>query len=120
MTEAERIKELEERLKFYETNGSARLFYSLNKKMNEMAEMLNRHNLTNIDISAGSDKTFDRLKIVWQDAASIANAVEALGRIAGITNNEKEDTGKPIYRAKQITPESIADSIGELAGKRTQ
>ena len=36
-----RIKELEERLKLYEQNGAAKMYYSLNKKMNEIADLLN-------------------------------------------------------------------------------
>lgn len=118
MTDEQRIKELEARLKNYETNGSARLFYALNKKMNEMADMLNRHNLTNLDLAQNTDKTFERLKIVWQDAANIAAAVKALGDTAGITNDEGLDTNKPIYK-RPATPESMADSIGELAGQKT-
>lgn len=119
MTEQERIKELEHRLKQYETNGSASLFYALNKKMNEMAAMLNKQNLANLDLADAKDKSFDRLKVIWQDASNIAAAVKTLGEIAGVTNDETSDTNKPIYR-KNISPESIADSIGEIAGQKKE
>ena len=42
---ADNIEELKERLKKYEQNGAAKLYYSLQRKMNEMADMLNKHNL---------------------------------------------------------------------------
>jgi len=117
-TDAERIKELEEKIKLYESNGSAKLFYSLNRKMNELADLLNKKSLATLDISDKNDKTFERLKISWSEAAVIATAVDTLGKVAGITGDEKSDTEKPIYR-KPTTPESIADSVGELAGQRT-
>lgn len=117
-TEAERIQELEARLKMYETNGAAKLFYSLNRKMNELADMLNKQSLSNLDIADAKDKSFERLKVAWSEAAGIATAVDALGRVAGITGDEKLDTEKPTYR-KPATPESIADSVGELAGQKS-
>lgn len=116
-TDLDKIKELEERLSLYEKNGGARLFYALNRKMNEMATMLNNQSLTTLDLTDAKDKTFERLKVVWNDAASIAQAVKALGETAGITNDETIDTNKPVYK-KITTPESMADNIGELAGKR--
>jgi len=114
---AESIEELKKRLTQYETNGVAKLFYSLNRKANEMADLLNKVNLANIALDDKNDKTFERLKIVWNDAASIATAVKALGETAGITNDEISDTTKPVFK-KITTPESMADSVGELAGHR--
>lgn len=115
MTEAEKIKELEKRLSYYEQNGSAKLFYSLNRKMNELADMLNKQSLITLDLADSKDKSFERLKIAWNEAATIAAAVKALEGTAGITNNEALDTQTPVYR---ITPETMADNIGELAGQK--
>ncbi len=36
---SDKIKELEDKIKLYELNGAARLFYALNKKLNEMADI---------------------------------------------------------------------------------
>jgi hypothetical protein len=118
MTDAEKIKELETRLKMYENSGAAKLFYALNRKQSELADLLNKQSLANLDISDKNDKTFERLKIAWSEAAVIAVAVDTLGKVAGITNDEKSDIEKPVYK-KPTTPESIADSVGELAGQRT-
>lgn len=92
MTELE--KELTEKLKRYENNGAAKLYYSLNRKMNEMADMLNRHNLANMDVDDAKSKTFDRLKVIWNDAASIAQGVRSLGDLAGVTGNETKDVAR--------------------------
>lgn len=84
----------EEKLKLYEQNGAAKLYYSLNRKMNEMADLMNSKNLGNMAIDDPKDKTFDRLKIIWQGAAEIATAVETLGKVAKVTGNEEEDVSK--------------------------
>lgn len=110
------IEELKAKIALYETNGAAKLFYSLNRKMNELADMLNRQSLATLDIADAKDKSFERLKIAWNEAAGIATAVKALEATAGITNDEAKDTQIPVFR---VTPESMADSIGELAGKKS-
>jgi hypothetical protein len=91
---AETIEELKKKITLYEQNGAAKLYYSLNRKMNEMADLMNENNLKNISIDDPKSKTFDRLKVIWQDAASIATAVDALGKIAKVTGNEKEDVDR--------------------------
>lgn len=117
MNEQEKIKELEEKLKYYEQNGAAKLFYALNRKMAEMADRLNTTSIKTITLDDPKDKTFDRLKVIWNDAASIATAVKTLGETAGITSDEVVDTSKAIYK-RITTPESMADNIGELAGRK--
>lgn len=104
------VEELEAIVKKYEENGPAKLFYALNRKAWEMADLMNATNLRNIDIDDPKSKTFDRLKVVWQDASSIASAVKALGEIAGITGSEDKDVKKSNQRT---TPESIADAVGD-------
>lgn len=84
---------LKEKLYLYE-NGDAKLYYSLQRKMSEMADLMNRTNLRDLDIDAAQSKTFDRLKVIWQDAADIASAVKALGETAGVTGDEKKDVAK--------------------------
>jgi hypothetical protein len=116
MSEQEKIKELETRLALYEKDGAAKLFYALNRKMNEMADMLNKQSLTTLDLTDAKDKSFERLKVVWNDAAGIATAVRALGETAGVTNDETKDTQNPKFRVV-TTSESIANVLGNTAGQ---
>ena len=88
---SETVDELMGRLKKYEQNGAAKLFFSLNRKMNEMGDMLNATSLTTLDLSDAKDKRFERLKSVWTDAESIAKAVDALGKLAKVTGDEQAD-----------------------------
>jgi hypothetical protein len=112
----DRIKELQAKIALYEQDGVAKLYYSLNRKAGEMADLMNSNNLKNLDIDDPKSKTFDRLKVIWNDAASIATAVKQLGEIAGVTGDEEKDT-KPKRRI--TSPESIADVLGNTAGQLT-
>ena len=111
---AESIEELKDKVALYESNGPAKLFYALNRKSNELADLLNRQSLANLDLTESKDKSFERLKIAWNEAATLANAIKVLGDTAGITNDEAKDTQTPIYR---ITPESISNVLGNTAGQ---
>lgn len=115
-TDAEIIKELKDRIALYENDGAAKLFYALNRKMSEMADRLNATNLKTIALDDPKDKTFDRLKVIWNDASSIAVAVKSLGETAGILG-ENEDAETTNGKYKVTTPESIADGVGNSAGK---
>lgn len=88
---ARTLEEAEALIAKYEENGPAKLYYSLNRKSWEMADLMNNINLKSLDIDDPKSKTFDRLKVVWQDAASIAAAVKTLGEVVGITGDEKKD-----------------------------
>jgi hypothetical protein len=88
------IDDLRAKIKQYEENGAAKLYYALNRKMNEMADMLNRQSLSTLDIDDAKSKTFDRLKVIWNDASSIATGVKALGELAGVTNDEAKDISR--------------------------
>lgn len=88
-------KALYEELKAsYEGNGGAKLYYSLNRKMNEMADVMNANNLKNLNIDDPKDKTFERLKSIWGDASDIALATKTLGEMSGVTGNEERDVAK--------------------------
>jgi hypothetical protein len=93
MAETRDVKSLtaEQKLALYEQNGAAKLYYSLNRKMNEMADLMNNTSLNSLDIDDKNSKAFDRLKVIWTDAEKIATASKVLGEIAGITGDEKKD-----------------------------
>ncbi len=111
---ARTLQEAEKIISYYEGDGISKLFYSLNRKAAEMADVMNSINLKNIALDDPKDKTFERLKVIWNDAASIAIAVKTLGETAGVTGDEQKDTQLSKYR---ITPESIADVLGNTAGQ---
>ncbi len=104
------IDDLNKRLDLYEQNGPAKLYYSLNRKANEMADLLNSKSLNSLDLGDPKDKTFERMKIIWNDASSITTAITGLAMAIGITGDEDKDV-----KRNQIitTPESIANQLGD-------
>lgn len=75
----------------YKQNGPMRMYYALNRKINEMADALNTRRLSTIDLKDGSDKTYDRLKSMWNDAADLSKTVMVLRKESGATDDEEKD-----------------------------
>jgi len=101
------IKTLEEALKIiakYEENGPAKLYYALNRKSWEIADMLNAIDMAKIELDDKDSKKFDRVQKTLGDATKIAESCRILEGIAGITGNETAD----VKKLKPITPQSIA------------
>ena len=123
-----KIKDLEKQIAYlqsknayYEQDGIGKLYYSLQRKANEMADLLNDNKLSSTMLSPDDpkDKTFERLQKVWSDAESISNAIKSLGVLAGIGQETKEDKKEMVQvNKKPFSPENMADAVGELAGKR--
>ena len=112
---------LESKLAFYENDGVGKLYHALNRKANEMADLLNDNKLTSTMLEDPKDKTFERLQKIWTDAEGVSNAIKSLGVLAGIGQDVKEAAKKPELvqiNNRPFSPESVADAVGELAGKR--
>jgi hypothetical protein len=108
---SETVEELKEKIKLYEQNGAAKLFYAINRKMSEMAELMNKTNLSNLNLDDKEGKSFDRLFKLLEKSQVISNAAQTIQGFAGITNDEAKDTQLPKFR---ISPESMAQSIGDI------
>jgi hypothetical protein len=89
-----KVAKLEEKLAKYEDNGMAKLYYSLNRKANEMADLMNAISLKDLDIDDPKSKSFDRLKVIWQGASEIAISLTQLGQMAGVLKAEKKTEGE--------------------------
>jgi len=127
MSELEdKIKDLEKQVaylqgknNYYEQDGIGKLYHALNRKANEMAELLNKTSLTAIDIDDPKIKTFERLQKIWVDAGTISASIKALEVLAGIGQEVTADKKEVVQvNKKPFSPENMADAVGELAGKR--
>ena len=94
----EKVIRLENTIEFYKNNliayeqiGAAKAAYSINRKLNELADMLNKTNVATIDIADTKDKSFERLKAAWGEMASLGEAYKTLAMSAGITGDEDKD-----------------------------
>ncbi len=91
---ADTIEELQAKLISYEQNGAAKAAYAINRKLNELADMLNKVVVSDIDISDPKNKSFERLKVAWGEMASLGEAYKTLAESAGITGDEKKDVAR--------------------------
>lgn len=69
-----------------------------------MADLLNKTNISHLLLDDPKDKTFERLKVIWNDSASISAAIKELGISAGVTGDEQKDVVKKPF------VETIAES----------
>ena len=116
-----KIETLRGQLAYYEQDGVGKLYHALNRKANEMAQLLNQTSLLTIDIDDPKVKTFDRLQKIWSDAESISSAIKSLGVLAGVNNEtETKEVKKEVVVNRPFSPESVADAVGELAGRSTK
>lgn len=86
-------KELEKSNKQREVyeNGGAKLYYAQQRKMSEMANVLNKYSLESMDMVSKSDATFERVFKLLEKSESISTAAAGLGASAGVTGDEKKD-----------------------------
>lgn len=89
-----KVKALEEKVSVYEQNGAAKLYYALNRKMNEMADILNDNSLSSISLDDAKDKSFDRIFKLLEKSETVASSAKVLGNIAGITGDEDKDVAR--------------------------
>lgn len=85
---------LKGKVKMYEQNGAAKLYYALNRKMNEMADMLNANSLTGINLDDPKDKSFDRVFKILEKSETVSNSATSLKQFAGISGIEEDDINK--------------------------
>lgn len=91
---SDELEQLKSKVKMYEQNGAAKLYYALNRKMNEMADMLNANSLTGINLDDPKDKSFDRVFKILEKSETVSNSATSLKIFAGISGNEEIDINK--------------------------
>jgi hypothetical protein len=105
---SDEIKELQKKIKVleqqlterddiinkYEENGTAKLYYALQRKAWEMADMLNSVNLKNLDLDDPKNKSFERVVKLLENSEKVANCTKALGVLAGVTGDEDKDVAR--------------------------
>lgn len=72
--------------------GKAKLYYSLNKNMSDIADMLDKINFANVNLENKDDKTMERLKMLWASVKPLAETLNILETTTNISGDEKVDT----------------------------
>jgi len=113
-----KIKVLEQQLTEKEKiikDPSKRGYYALCHMLNQQIEYLESFKLIDhIGASPKDDKTFERAKGIWEGIKTLIMDCRLLKQELSVTN-EEEEVG--IKRIVIKTPESIAQALGNTAGK---
>ncbi len=107
---------LESKVSSYE-DGDLSLYHAVQRKMKELSKILNKNDLSGIDIDDKNGKSFERLSAIMEKCEKYALSASALGARVGINAapvNQQEAIVKRI-----TTPESISDVLGNTAGQRS-
>ena len=72
--------------------GKAKLYYSLNKNMSDIAGMLDKIDFQNINLENKSDATMERLKMLWASVKPLAETLNILEISTNLSGDEKVDT----------------------------
>lgn len=72
--------------------GKEKLYYSLNKNMSDIADMLDKIRFTEINLENKDDRTMERVKMLWASVKPLAETVNILEATSSLTFDEKKDT----------------------------
>lgn len=72
--------------------GKAKLYYSLNRNMSDISDMLDKIDFGTINLESKSDATMERLKMLWASVKPLAETLNILEMSSKISGDEKSDT----------------------------
>ncbi len=90
--EKQKVSVLTKKLESLNLQGKAKLYYSLNRNMAELSDMLDSIKMKDINLDDPKDKTMERLKMIWASVKPLVETISLLGTSSGITGDEKKDT----------------------------
>lgn len=105
------------KLRLYELPGDVRSYYVGQKVLNQQVDYLDKFDFAKeIGVSPKEDKIYDRAMDVFEKLTGNATKLNNLRKEINLTGDETKDTNNPIFRI--TTPESIANVLGNTAGKQ--
>ncbi len=90
--EKEKNISLEKKFNDLGLRGKAKLYYSLNRNMSDISDMLDKIRFSDIKLDDKDDKTMERLKMLWASVKPLAETLNILELSSKISGDEKADT----------------------------
>jgi hypothetical protein len=89
---------LERKIELYESDGIVGAYYSLNRKLNEITELLNKTDLAKLDLSDKDDGSWERVMKLFNNVGEINDVMKKLRMDNSLTGDEDKDKArrKPI------------------------
>lgn len=92
--EKKRSDAIQAKLDSFDLQGKAKLYYSLNRNMADLSDMLDGIKMKDVNLDDPKDKTMERLKMIWASVKPLVETISLLGEDSGITGDEKKDTAR--------------------------
>jgi hypothetical protein len=83
-----------EKLRLYEQDGIVGAYYSLNRKLNEVATLLNNTSLSALDLSNKDDGTMERVMKFFNSVGDINDVMKKLKLDNALTGDEEKDKSR--------------------------
>ena len=90
--EKEKVTALEKKFNDLGLRGKAKLYYSLNRNMADISDMLDKIKFSEIKLEDSTDKTMERLKMLWASIKPLAETLSLLETSSKLSGDEKSDT----------------------------
>ena len=85
---------LEDKIKLYESDGIVGAYYALNRKLNEITELLNRKDISNLDLSDKDDGSWERVMKLFNSVGDINEVMKKLRMDNQLSGDEDKDKAR--------------------------
>jgi hypothetical protein len=100
MTDADKIKELQEELALYKNDPQKRAYFGLVRILNQQVDYLADFNIRNkIGGKASEDATFARTQSIWENLPKMISSLNELKVELKITKEDEADYGTPFIES---------------------
>ena len=91
---------LEDKIKLYESDGIVGAYYALNRKLNEITELLNNSDISRLDLSDKDDGSWERVMKLFNSVGDINEVMKKLwlGNPASLENYRDWETDRKSTR----------------------
>jgi len=83
-----------DKLKLYEQDGIVGAYYALNRKLNEITNLLNTTDLSRLDLSDKDDGTMERVMKFFNSVGDINDVMKKLKLDNSLTGDEDKDKAR--------------------------
>lgn len=83
-----------EKIKLYEQDGIVGAYYALNRKLNEITNLLNTTDLSRLDLADKDDGTMERVMKFFNSVGDINDVMKKLKIDNALTGDEEKDKSR--------------------------
>lgn len=85
---------LEDKIKLYESDGIVGAYYALNRKLNEITELLNNSDISRLDLSDKDDGSWERVMKLFNSVGDINEVMKKLRMDNQLSGDEEKDKAR--------------------------